>query len=54
MGIWKPGEIGVSYHPDITAVDGTAQEWMFVDFSVPWDRNMVTKEDEKITNYSRC
>ena len=24
---------------------------MFV-FSVPWDRNVVTKEDEKIANYS--
>ena len=25
---------------------------MFVDFSVPWDRNVVTKEGGKITNCS--
>ena len=25
---------------------------MFVDFLVSWDRNVMTKEDEKITNYT--
>ena len=29
-----------------------AQEWSFADFSVSWDKNIVTKEDEKIINYS--
>ena len=24
---------------------------MFVHFSMPWDKNVVTKEDEKIQNY---
>ena len=28
-----------------------AQEWAFVDFSVPWDRTVVTKKDEKIIKY---
>ena len=25
---------------------------MLVDFSVPWDRSMVTKEDTKVTHHS--
>ena len=36
--------------PDVTVVDRAAQEWMFAIFSMPWDRNMETKEDDKITN----
>ena len=36
----------------LTLLWGVAQEWTFVEFSVPWDRNVVTKEVEKITNYS--
>ena len=58
MGIWRYGGIGTSSqqrrwnnHPDITVVDHTAQDWMFVHFSMPWDKNVVTKEDEKIQNY---
>ena len=38
--------------PDITVLDRVARRWTFVDFSVPWDKNVVSKEDEKINNYS--
>ena len=38
--------------PDGTVVDQAAEEKTFVNFLVPWDRNMVTKKDEKITNES--
>ena len=38
--------------PDITVLDRVAQRWTFVDFSVPWNKNVVRKEDEKINNYS--
>ena len=31
--------------------DGKVEIW-WVDFSVPWDKNVVSKEDEKINNYS--
>ena len=37
---------------DITVVDRAGHEWMFVDFLVPWDRNVMTKQGGKITNYS--
>ena len=37
--------------PDITVLDRVARRWTFVDFLVPWDKN-VSKEDEKINNYS--
>ena len=33
-------------------LDRVARRWTFVDFSVPWDKNVVSKEDEKINNYS--
>ena len=38
--------------PDITVLDRAARRWTFVDFSVPWDKNVVSKEDEKMNNYS--
>ena len=38
--------------PDITVLDHTSKYWTFVDFSVPWDRNIQLKEDEKIERYS--
>ena len=38
--------------PDVTVLNRTAKEWTFVDFSVPWDRNVILKEDEKLANYS--
>ena len=33
--------------PDITVLDRVARRWTFIDFSVPWDKNVVSKEDEK-------
>ena len=38
--------------PDITVLDQVARRWTFVDFSVPWDKNVLSKENEKINNYS--
>ena len=35
--------------PVFTVVIEQAHEWKFVNFSVPWDRKVVSKEDEKIT-----
>ena len=35
--------------PDITVLDRVARKWTFVDFSVPWDKNVINKKDEKIT-----
>ena len=33
-------------------IDKVKKEWILVDFSIPWDKNIVLKEDEKINNYS--
>ena len=33
--------------PEITVLDRVARRWTFIDFSVPWDKNVVSKEDEK-------
>jgi len=38
--------------PDVTVVDHASKVWTFVDFSVPWDKNVRVKEDEKVTKYS--
>ena len=38
--------------PDVVVIDRTSRRWLIVDFSVPWDRNVVAKEDEKIAKYS--
>ena len=38
--------------PDVVVVDRVKKVWIIVDFSVPWDRNVMRKEDEKILNYS--
>ncbi|KXJ09461.1 Retrovirus-related Pol polyprotein from type-1 retrotransposable element R2 [Exaiptasia diaphana] len=38
--------------PDVTVLNRVAQEWTFVDFSVPWDKNVVLKEDEKVAKYA--
>ena len=35
--------------PDVTVLDRQARKWTSVDFSVPWDKNVMAKEDEKIT-----
>ena len=31
--------------------NGRERKWTFVDFSVPWDSNVVKKEDEKLGKY---
>ena len=38
--------------PDVVVVDRTNKHWILVDFAVPWDNNVVRKEEEKITKYS--
>ena len=38
--------------PDVIVIDKDKKEWTLVDFSVPWDKNVIVKEDEKINNYS--
>ncbi|KXJ19770.1 hypothetical protein AC249_AIPGENE21527 [Exaiptasia diaphana] len=38
--------------PDEVRVSEDGQEWTFVDFSVPWDKNVVLKEDEKVAKYA--
>ena len=37
--------------PDLIVVDKVNKKWIIVDFSVPWDANVKTKEDEKIARY---
>ena len=38
--------------PDVVVVDRRNKHWILVDFAVPWDKNVVRKEEEKITKYS--
>ena len=38
--------------PDVTVLDHTSKMWTFVDFSVPWDKNVRVKEDEKVDRYA--
>ena len=38
--------------PDVVVIDRAARKWLIVDFAVPWDKNVVTKEDEKMAKYS--
>ena len=55
MGRLRSGGIGVSKQHgnwNITVLDQVARRWTFVDFSVPWDKNVLSKENEKINNYS--
>ena len=58
MEIWWDRSVEITQdgtfgnHPGVIVVDGAAQEWMLADFSLPWDRNVVTKEDEKVTKYT--
>ena len=53
--IWwdRPVETTVKldhYRPDVILIDKDRKDWTIVDFSVPWDTNVV-KKDEKITRY---
>ena len=38
--------------PDVFVVDKASKKWIIVDFSVPWDANVKTKEEEKCTRYA--
>ena len=38
--------------PDVVIIDRTCGRWTIVDFSVPWDKNVLMKEGEKIAKYS--
>ena len=38
--------------PDIVVVDKVNGKWTLVDFSVPFDRNVVQKEEEKLRKYA--
>ena len=38
--------------PDVVFINKKEKKWTIVDFSVPHDRNIVKKEEEKISNYS--
>ena len=37
--------------PDVVVVDHVNKKWWFVDFAVPFDKNVATKEAEKINKY---
>ena len=37
--------------PDVVVIDRVQKKWLIVDFSVPFDANVVKKEEEKIRNY---
>ena len=39
--------------PDVVVIDRVLRRWLIVDFSVPFDQNVVRKEDEKVLNYER-
>ncbi|MEO0683920.1 MAG: reverse transcriptase family protein [Cyanobacteria bacterium J06649_11] len=38
--------------PDIVFINKKEKKWTIADFSVPHDRNIIKKEEEKISNYS--
>ena len=37
--------------PDVVIVDKTNKKWIILDFSVPWDAKVKSKEEEKCTRY---
>ena len=37
--------------PDVVVVDHNEKKWYCIDFSVPMDKNVVKKEDEKLARY---
>ena len=38
--------------PDVVVVDKVGKRWVLVDFSVPWDKNVWERENEKVRKYS--
>ena len=54
--IWwdRPVETAVKVdhnRPDIIVINRQDNEWIIVEFSVPWDKNVVLKEEEKVRKY---
>ena len=39
--------------PDVVVIDREKKIWTLVDFSVPFDANVIIKDDEKITRYEK-
>ena len=37
--------------PDVVIIDRDSKQWVFVDFAVPFDANVASKEKEKVTTY---
>ena len=37
--------------PDVILINRQDKEWTIVEFSVPWDKNVLLKEEEKIQRY---
>ena len=37
--------------PDVILIKRQHKEWTIVEFSVPWDKNVLLKEEEKIQRY---
>jgi len=37
--------------PDVILINRRDKEWLIVEFSVPWDKNVLLKEEEKIQRY---
>ena len=37
--------------PDVILINRQHKEWTIVEFSVPWDKNVFLKEEEKIQKY---
>ena len=41
-----------SNRPDVVLIDRVQKEWIIIDFSVPWEKNVRIKENEKVRKYS--
>ena len=39
--------------PDVVVIDRPGRRWTLVDFTVPFDANVATKEDEKVRKYEK-
>ena len=39
--------------PDMVVIDKSNKKWWMIDFSVPYDPNVVSKEKEKINKYKK-
>ena len=38
--------------PDLVVIDKVLKKWLIIDFAVPWDKNVVAKENEKCGTYA--